>query len=57
MLRHGAVATSICDCSISFMTASPSSFLQARKNRFDIVWRTFLVRMSETKYSSSIPNR
>jgi 5-methyltetrahydropteroyltriglutamate--homocysteine methyltransferase len=33
------------------------SFLQARKNRFDIVWRTFLVRMSETKYSSSIPNR
>src|SRR5450631_818202 len=55
MVTQGGVATSICDCSISVITRSPSS-LRARLRNFLSTRRTARrVLASNTKYSSSMP--
>src|SRR5450631_3777575 len=55
MVAQGGVATSICDCSISVITRSPSS-LRARLRNFLSRRRTARrVLASNTKYSSSMP--
>src|SRR6476661_1049258 len=56
MLAQGGVATSICNCSISVITWSPSCFCACERNFLSTrrtAWRVFA---SNRKYSSSMPS-
>src|SRR5579862_6727259 len=56
MLSLGGVATSICDCSISVITRSPSAAPADLRNFLFMRRAARRVLASNTKYSSSMPS-